>query len=197
MSQPLASIGLLVAVLAGLYLSESHDPGRQTDAPPRRFDDLAAATRIPPQMTYSPGVDPGPAPSYIEMDDPRAADCIVRDISPQAEGKGWRWTYVEPTLQFHLPAPVNQRFSMDFSIVDTTFRDTGPVRMSCYINGRLLTKLRCPKPGDYRIDVSVPPEWIVGERAIVKAELDRLWTSPADGARLGYILYRAGFRSKE
>lgn len=190
MSQPLASLGLLVAVLGGLYLSESHGPSKT-----RRFDDSAGATRIPPQMTYSPGADPGAVTPYFEMGDPRALECIVRDISVHAEGKGWRWTYFEPTLQFHLAASSNQRFSMDFSIIDATFRDTGPVILFCYINQHLLTKIFCPKPGDYRVDRPVPPEWITGEPTIVKAVLDKVWTAPGDGARLGYVLHRAGFRS--
>jgi hypothetical protein len=29
---------------------------------------------------------------------------------------------------------------------------------------------------------------------IVQAPLDKVWTAPADGARLGYVLERAGFR---
>jgi hypothetical protein len=161
----------------------------------RRFDDLAEASRIPPQQDYSPGVDPGPPPPFIEMGDPRSAECIVRDVSSGIEGDGWRWTYLQPTLRFHLQDYETQRFIMDFSVVERTFKDTGPVTLSCYINNRLLTKLHCAKPGDYHIDMPAPASWLRDAHpTIVRAVLDKVWTSPADGVRLSYVLYRAGFR---
>jgi len=39
----------------------------------------------------------------------------------------------------------------------------------------------------------VPPAWLKVDPVIVEASLDKVWTAPADGARLGYVLRRAGF----
>jgi hypothetical protein len=164
---------------------------------PPRFDDLAAASCVPPQQEYAPGPDPGPPPPFAEMGDPRAVEAIVRDISATSEGVGWRWTYLEPTLKFYLHQYEDQRFVMDFSIIPIAFKATGPVTLSCFVNNRLLTTVYCPRPGDYHLEKQVPAEWLRDTNpTIVRAVLDKVWTAPADGARLGYVLVRAGFRGK-
>jgi hypothetical protein len=132
------------------------------------------------------------------MGDPRAIEAIVRDISATSEGVGWRWTYLEPTLKFYLHQYEDQSFVMDFSIIETAFKETGPVTLSCFVNNRLLTTVRCPRPGDYHLEKQVPSEWLRDTNpAVVRAVLDRVWTAPADGARLSYVLVRAGFRGKQ
>jgi hypothetical protein len=164
---------------------------------PPRFDNLAGASCMPPQQEYSPAPDPGPPPPFAEMGDPRATEAIVRDISTTSEGVGWRWTNLEPTLKFYLHQYGDQSFVMDFSIIQMTFKDTGPVTLSCFINDRLLTTVRCPHPGDYHLEKQVPAEWLRDTTpTIVRAVLDKVWTAPSDGARLGYVLVRAGFRGK-
>jgi hypothetical protein len=181
--------GVLLLSLRAWMLS------RSTTRSQAAFGDSAAAQRIPPQQSWSPAPDPPPPLTFLEMGDSAANDNIVRDISLTPEGAGWRWTYLEPTLTFFLKNRNGQRFSMDFSIVETTFRDTGPVTLSCYINGRLLGQLHCPHAGDYRFEQAVPAEWLQGPQpTIVRAVLDTVWTAPTDRARLGYILIRAGFR---
>jgi hypothetical protein len=164
---------------------------------PARFDDLVRDACVPPQQEYSPGPDPGPPPPFAEMGDPRAVEAIVRDISTTSEGLGWRWTYLEPTLKFYLHKYDDQRFVMDFSIIPIAFKATGPVTLSCFVNNHLLTTIRCPRTGDYHLEKQVPAEWLQGATpTIVRAVLDKVWTAPADGARLGYVLVRAGFRGK-
>ncbi len=160
----------------------------------RRFDDAEAAAHIPAQQEYSPAPDPGTVPAFLEMGDPRAADCIVRDVSTSPEGAGWRWTYLRPVLKFHVADHHHQRFAMDFTIVETAFRSTGPVTLTCLVNDHLLARLYCPLPGEYRLEREVPPAWLTPDPVIVQATLDKVWTAPADGARLGYVLNRAGFR---
>jgi hypothetical protein len=164
---------------------------------PPRFDNLDAASCMPPQQEYSAGPDPGPPPPFAEMSDPRAVEAIVQDISATSEGIGWRWTYLEPTLKFYLHQYEGQSFVMDFSIIKSAFKDTGPVTLSCFINNWLLTTMRCPRPGDYHLEKQVPAEWLRDTNpTMVRAILDKVWTAPADGARLGYVLVRAGFRGK-
>jgi hypothetical protein len=158
-----------------------------------RFDDTEAAEHIPAQQEYSPAPDPGVPPTWLERGDPRAADCIVRDVSSTPEGSGWRWTYLKPVLKFHLADQDRRRFTMDFTIVDTAFRSTGPVTLTCVVNDRLLARLHCPRPGNYHLERDVPQAWLTPDPVIVQATLDKVWTAPADGARLGYVLVRAGF----
>jgi hypothetical protein len=127
------------------------------------------------------------------MADPGANDYIVRDIALGNES--WRWTYAEPTLKFTLTTAEDQHFLYDFVVAGATLKDTGPVTLSIYINGRLLTRVRCKEGREYHVDKVVPAEWLSGSNAVlVRAVVDKLWTAPQDGARLGYLLLRAGFR---
>ena len=187
---PIVFAVALLAVLAFLCVGARYERPSY-----RQFDDPAQASRIPPQLEYSPGVDPSPPPTFVEASDLRFADCIVRDISRTIEGAGWRWTYLEPTMKFSLREREGQSFAMDFSIVETAFRNTGPVTLSCFVNNRLLASVRCPRPGDYHIEKPVPSWWLGGAGpAVVRAVLDKVWVAPSDGTRLGYVLLRAGFR---
>ncbi len=159
-----------------------------------RFDNTEAAEHIPAQLDYSPAPDPGVLPAFLEMGDPRAADCIVRDVSATAEGSGWRWTYLKPVLKFHPADHQRQHFAMDFTIVETAFRSTGPVTLTCLVNDHLLAHFYCPRPGRYHLEREVPPAWLTPDPVIVQAPLNKVSAAPADGARLGYVLERAGFR---
>jgi hypothetical protein len=186
---------------SGLVLAAVVFAMRQQNAPDLEhksssFTDLAAAHRIPSQDVNPPGKDPEPPPSFLEMGDPRVTALIVRDISKSPEGAGWRWTFSKPAIKFPVAGIKDQRFAMDFSIVETVFRTTGPVTLSASINGHALGTFRCPHPGDFHFEAAVPDEWISGsDFALVEASLDKVWTSPSDGAKLGYILLRAGLRS--
>lgn len=161
----------------------------------RRFDDLLTASQMPDQQIYSAGRDPGFPPPFLEMGDPRADECIVRDISPHIEAASWRWTYLSPTLRFYLQERKDLRFSMEFTIVETAFQQTGPVTLSCYIDDQLLTKTHCPHAGNYHLEEGVPDSWLQsGNPVIVRAVLDKVSTAPTGGVRLGYVLLRAGFQ---
>ena len=161
----------------------------------RKFDDRANAARIPPQEEYVAGIDPG-APAFVEMADPRSAEAIVSDVSPNIERGVFRWTFLRPKLQFHVQTFERQRLVMDFLINDRTFADTGTVTLSVYVNGHFLTSVRCRRPGVYHLEHFVPAKWL-SERdpVIVTAPLDKVWTAQGDGARLGYVLLAAGFRN--
>jgi hypothetical protein len=48
--------------------------------------------------------------------------------------------------------------------------------------------------GQKRFEKPVPAAWLRTDADIlVAAEIDKVWIAPADGARLGFILSRAGF----
>ena len=118
----------------------------------------------------------------------------MRDVSPAVEST-WRWTYKRPELQFYLARTENLRFAMDFSIAGATFKDTGPVTLSVFVNGRFLHKQRYDQPGEKKMDVPVPPGMLTPEALNkVAIEPDKVWVSKEDGANLGFILSAAGFR---
>jgi hypothetical protein len=186
-----ALAGVLVSVTVALGAWQTRSLGEAGAA--TRFDDLAAAHRVPPQYQPS-GADPDPLPTFFEMGDPRVNQLIVRDVSAAAEGPGWRWTREKPALRFPLPNARPPDFIIDFTLVDTVFRGTGQVTLSISIDGHLLGTVACDHPGDFHFEKSVPTEWLAGaDSATVEAALNKLWTVPADGSKLGYILTREGF----
>ncbi len=152
----------------------------------------------PPPFQRKPATGPEPHPvgRFVNMSDPDADSYIVRDISPTVEGSGWRWTFVRPELRFWLDSKARQKFAIDLAIAGATFGETGPVTLSFFINGKLLAKQFYSKPGDYHFEKGVPPSWLRTDTfTLVAIEADKLWVSSSDGARLGFILTRAGFVS--
>lgn len=148
----------------------------------------------PLQRRLPSGREPRPVGALVSMSDPYSDAHIVRDVSPAAEGSAWRWTFRRPELRFWLEQTARQKLVVDFSIAADTFKETGPVTMTFFVNGQPLGQRRCPKPGPYRFEKAVPAAWLrTDDFTLVAAEADKLWTSPADGARLGFILSRIGF----
>ena len=128
----------------------------------------------------------------MNMDDPDAPSRFVRDISADLAGT-WRWTGQRPTIHVFMRANENIRYLIDFAVPDATFKDTGPVTLSFYVNDHLLDSVRYAEPGDKHFEKPVPPEWIPeGRESTVSAEIDKVWTSPRDGNKLGFILVRMG-----
>ena len=127
------------------------------------------------------------------MEDPNADLYLVQGFTARDAGT-WRWTYAHPVLRFYVPAATRMRFDMDYSIPDRTFEDTGPVTLTLRINGGLLDRHLCNKPGQLHYSHEVPPG-LVHPNAVnlVSIDPDPVWVSKADGGRLGFILARAGF----
>jgi hypothetical protein len=132
--------------------------------------------------------------NFIRMNDPNAEAYIVSDVAKSVEGGTWRWTYRRPELRFFLRRSEHLKFAMDFVVADATFQQTGPVVLSIQVNGHPLETVRCARPGERHFEAPVP-SGILQPNAIntVAVESDKVWTSPQDGAILGFILIRAGF----
>ena len=102
---------------------------------------------------------------------------------------GWRdHSYFEDSRHKHSQA-------VDFSIAETTLRETGPVTVSVLINGHLFDTLRYTDAGVKHFDKPVPPNFLRARSVNFAAlEIDKVWVSKTDGAVLGFILTRAGFK---
>ena len=131
-------------------------------------------------------------PEFVIVAARDATKFFVRDI--QAHNSGlWRWTGPEPELQFTLRSTTNRKLVYDFVINDTTFKGTGPVTISFFVNDRLLSRERYDSPGDKKFEKLVPDKWLQGrERILVRARIENPWRTD-DGALLGILLKRAGF----
>lgn len=131
---------------------------------------------------------------FVEMSAPEASDHFVKDISPALEAGTWRWTGPEPTLRFVLDRIQQPKLVVDFAVAAVTFRETGPVTVSFYVNGQLLDRVRYTAPGNKHFEEAVDPSWLQeGQETIVSMRVEPVWVSPTDGNRLGIILIRAGF----
>jgi hypothetical protein len=161
---------------------------------------LFGCARIPdlyaPPIERKPLTGPEQAAfgSLVRMSDSNADAYIVRDISRTVESGGWRWVNQRPELRFWLQTTENLKFVMDFAVAETTFRVTGPIKISVFVNDQLLDVIPVEKPGDRSFEKPVPRSWLrTDAETKVVAEVDKPWVAPADGAKLGFTLSRAGF----
>ncbi len=137
---------------------------------------------------------PAGAVTFIEMDDVRAPVFVAGGIRGTVEGTGWRWTRERPELRFMLDRTEGWKVALDFSLPDANFRDTGPVTVAFYVNGELLERVRFTTAGDKHFEKAVPAAWLKsGDLNLISAEVNPVWVSPDDGAKLGMVLHRAGF----
>jgi hypothetical protein len=127
----------------------------------------------------------------VDMADGNADQYIVRDILG-ASGS-WRWCRQHPEVRLSLRTNKNLRYTIDFTIVEATFKDTGPLEFSFYVNGRLLDQKRYTSAGSQHFEKPIPDDWVQpGKENLVGAEVDKVWISPADHEALGFILSRIG-----
>lgn len=130
----------------------------------------------------------------VNMNDADAPSHIVSDVSPTLEGDTWRWTKQRPTLQVLLAKTGGLKFVTDFTVLEATLKQTGPVTISFYIGDKLLEKVRYDTPGFKHFEKPVEPGWLqTANDTTYSAQIDKLYVSPEDGAKLGFILTRMGF----
>jgi hypothetical protein len=127
----------------------------------------------------------------VDMADGDADKHFVRDI--QGLSGTWRWTGKRPEVRVFLRTNQMLHCIVDFAIAEATFKDTGPVTLTFFVNSHPIGTERYAAPGPQHFDKPVPPEWVeAGKEATVGAEIDKPWISPADHAALGFILTRMG-----
>lgn len=137
----------------------------------------------------SGGVTPA---DFVQLDHPGIAKSVLQDIYVDDTGP-WRWTGADPELKFELSRGSARALLIDFAISDRTFRDTGPVTISFYVNGHLAGQERYTSFGDKSFEKPIPDDW-VQERpeTRVRLHIDPVWPSPG-GRALGILLKRVGF----
>ena len=147
---------------------------------------------LPEQRPVSEGRDPGDLGIFISMGDPYAPEYVVRDISP--EKSNWRWAFVRPELKVRVPATPGFRFLMEFAVPEVTFRETGPIHVTCYLDGKSLGPLLVQEPGRHRYEKHVPAGLVqAGALVTVTADVDKRFIAKEDGAQLSFLLGGAGF----
>jgi hypothetical protein len=128
----------------------------------------------------------------LNMDDPDATMHFIRDIS-EGTDTSWRWTGQRPAVKLKIRSVSNLKYTIDFTVPEATFKDTGPVTIAFTVNDHVLGRERYAAPGHQHFEKAVPSEWLeLDKNATVGAEIDKMWVSKVDGARLGFILSRIG-----
>ena len=77
----------------------------------------------------------------IDMLDPDMDAHIVRDIGPAVNPR-WRWTQSRPALRIRVHGAEPLTYFIDFTLAETTFRDTGPVTITFLVNDHVLDRVR-------------------------------------------------------
>ncbi|MEO8100636.1 MAG: hypothetical protein ABI811_23260 [Acidobacteriota bacterium] len=158
---------------------------------------LTGCQNLPPP--YAPPEQRVPLPDFrsyrvarmVDMADGDVRDHVVSDIL--GDTGSWRWTGKRPAVKVVLRGNQNIRYLIDFTIADATYKTTGPVMLTFFINDHVLDTVRYDKPGTQHFEKLVPAGWVVPDKeTIVGAEIDKVWVSPDDGAKLGFILTRVG-----
>lgn len=133
----------------------------------------------------------------VEMSDPDASAHFVHDIVPTSEKVQWYWTGQRPTLKILSVETEGLKLVVDFAIWDEGFRQTGPLELSYFVNDRLLDKVHYDSPGSKHFEKPVPSDWLKTDvESTVAISVDKLYVAPADGAKFGIILTRAGFERR-
>jgi hypothetical protein len=154
----------------------------------------------PPLQRSIAGFVPGRPPDdpFLDMTDRDGDVHMVSGIMlGPAQGKGWRWAYEHVELQYLLDKAEGWKFTMDLALPEPNFKQTGPLTITLKINGQVLAATRYAAPGDYHFERPVPAEWLLTSGFnCVTLDTNPPWVAPDDGARLGFLLFRAGFVAK-
>ena len=172
LTRTLAFVPLLVCLSACDRLPESYPP--------------------PEQRHPVAGVSAGPEAMMVEMATAEASQAIVKDIYDLG-GSPWRWTAQNPTIKVLVLSTEKLKLSADYALWDGGFKQTGPVELSFFVNGKLLDKVRYATPGVTHFDKPVPADWLTPDTEIpISFSVDKLYVSPRDGKKFGVILTRLG-----
>lgn len=133
---------------------------------------------------------------FIAMSDPVAMNHVLGGVRPEPQGGGgWRWTLDRPRFKFVLPTTKALTFTAEFTLPEVTFKETGPITVTYWINEHQLDRIRYDSAGPRKFEKAVPPEWLrTDQDTVVGMDLDKLFTSAGDGEKFGLALTRLGFR---
>ena len=147
---------------------------------------------VPEQSRLPENAQPHHISRMVDMACGDAESHFVKDIRPGGPAP-WHWAYKKPTVKVAMPVNENVRYVIDFSLPQATFKDTGPVTVTFFVNDRALGHVRYTRSGDYHFEMAVPSEWIrVDADTLLAAEVDKTWIAPEDHKELGLILSRIG-----
>lgn len=131
---------------------------------------------------------------YVPMSAAEAPAHFLTDILPELHDGLWRWALQHPALEVRAPTTRGMKFRAQLTVPEITLQQTGPVLIEVFIDNRKFTERRVSEPGEIVIEEPVAADWLTTSRPIViRFAIDKLWVSPLDGVKRGFILTGAGF----
>ena len=138
------------------------------------------------------GQAPKPPKDVLKMSDLETDAYIVQDI-PKGSPDPWRWTGKRPTVHLFVANPDGRKLVVDYSIAEATLKDTGPVKLTFFVNDQPLATVTEDKQGVKRFERPVPAEMLKAQADNTLAiEIDKVWIAKGDGAQLGFIIASVG-----
>jgi hypothetical protein len=134
-----------------------------------------------------------PATQFITMVARDADDFIAEGVFARRGRDPYRWTGPRVRLQFKIREQRPLRLVVHLAVPEVGFQVTGPVAIHFLVDGMDLGTLACPRPGSYRFEKEVPPEWTAGAGSVVVTAIaDPGFYSASDRCRYGFLLFDAG-----
>lgn len=128
---------------------------------------------------------------------PGAGQYFVKGVlvgDPKADGY---WTLDEPELKFQLASPAHHIFTAHFFLPEETMKQTGPLIVDFYINGKFLDRARYTHAGELFYEHDVPQNWLKTDSlTLVKIHVINPYIAPLDKRKLGVLLRSAAFNPK-
>ncbi len=132
----------------------------------------------------------------INMADGDVDAHIVSGITAISGGT-WRWTEQRPTVRLTVRSVENLKYTIDFTIAGATFDQTGPVTVSFFVNDHMIGSEHYTAQGNQHYETKVPDGLVEANKEVtVAAEIDKLFTPPGSGSKLGFILTRIGLKQE-
>jgi hypothetical protein len=134
------------------------------------------------------------ADPLLELGNNDSEKFFVADIIMGPTMAGWRWARKRPTIRLPLKSVSNLKYHIDFSLPDVTFKETGPVTITFFVNNQKLDEVRYPDPGQKTFEKPVPPPMLkeMSDNELA-AEIDKTYMPKDDNKPLGFIITRFGF----
>jgi len=138
--------------------------------------------------------EPQPEVRLIKMNSLDARFAVLAGVDGAGSGEERKWTDDQPRFQFRVSTLAACDLYLRYSVPEVTFRQTGPVRVTIQVNGKIFDSFVRSAPGDgeYRH----PADGIIAEPfepLIVALRIDPPYVAKDDNAKLGFQLEQIGF----
>lgn len=147
----------------------------------------------PPQQRRPQGAGSAVGLAHaITMSAPGAENHFVSGVLPELHDNSWRWTLRHPVFRFQVPSTENLSLEADLTVPDVTFKQTGPVRITVWVEAHRLDVIEINKDQRLQYRKPVPASWLTTARPVeVAFDIDKLWRSGQETR--GFILTSLGF----